>query len=151
MPSMALPSSENIPPSCSPCVSAESSGCATADEACIAGAIPSAVCSSACTRFSSSSTRVESSSRASGTSFITVTRLPVLPAVMPSISRHRLSIALRRPRWQKLHQYPEKEQRKKRQGNCDKRSFSCHEVHLVGRVAEKALREELSADHYIPS
>src|SRR5215472_10897606 len=52
------------------------------------------------------------------------------------------------PRRQQFHQYPQDEQRQKRQACRYKRAFARHQGHLVGRVAKKTFREELTAYHH---
>src|SRR5208282_6613972 len=55
-------------------------------------------------------------------------------------------LMLVRPGWQKLHQHPQEQQRKQTQGNRHKQSLACNQAHLVGRVSEETLREQLSPD-----
>lgn len=56
-----------------------------------------------------------------------------------------------RPRWKEFHQHPENHQWQNGQHDGREQTFPRYQAHLVCRVAEKALREQLPADHDIPA
>src|SRR5215469_8234897 len=55
------------------------------------------------------------------------------------------------PRRQQLDQRPKDDERQDCENDCDQQTFTGDESHLVSRVAEEALGEELTSDHHVPA
>ena len=88
-------------------------------------------------RCSSASRRLVIRSIASGRSLIVPNRSCAVHS--RSVARRGCGRALFRPRRQQLYQHPQDEQRQNNKANGHQQPFLCHQVHFVGRVAEKAL------------
>src|ERR1039458_8704250 len=154
IPSMALPSTENTPPASAK--GSVSPACSTRDgiDSSAGTALDASEgCSSASTRRSSISRRVASRFKASGRSSIHSTRREALSAksLFRSIRRCGFWHVLFRPRRQQLYQHPQKDQREDGQSNGHQQALMRDQAHLVSRVPEKTLAEQLSADHNVPA
>ena len=55
------------------------------------------------------------------------------------------------PRREQLHEHPEDREGEEQEEDRGKQPLARRELHLVGRVAEEALREQLAADHHVPA